>query len=66
MIMHEKQRRQEPFSWVAAILKAALLLATCGGFTAAVVLTLSRALSFPLGTWWIAVVQVHGHLQLYG
>lgn len=29
-------------------------------------LTLSRALSFPLGAWWIAVVQVHGHLQLYG
>lgn len=41
-------------------------MGACGGFTLATVLTVSLALSVPQGTWWEAVVQVHGHLQLYG
>ena len=37
-----------------------------GGFALASVLTLSPALGVPLGTWWAATVQTHGHLQLFG
>lgn len=62
----EEERKQEPFWRVAPMLQAALLMGACGGFVLASVLTLSSALSVPLGTWWEAVVQAHGHLQLYG
>jgi len=48
------------------MVKAALLLGAGGGFVLATVLTLSRIFSVPLGTWWQAVAQAHGHLQLYG
>lgn len=58
--------RQEPFARVAPVLRAALLLGVCGGFTLATILTLSYALALPLGTWWAALAQAHGHLQLYG
>jgi uncharacterized protein involved in response to NO len=62
----EEMRKQEPFSRVAPILKTALLMGAGGGFLLATVLTLSRAFSMPLGAWWEAVAQAHGHLQLYG
>jgi uncharacterized protein involved in response to NO len=58
--------RQEPFARVAPVLRAALLLGVCGGFTLATILTLSYALALPLGSWWAALAQAHGHLQLYG
>jgi len=61
-----EMRKQEPFSRVAPILKTALLMGAGGGFLLATVLTLSRAFSVPLGAWWEAVAQAHGHLQLYG
>src|SRR5438067_9485103 len=62
----EKKPHQESFSRVAPLLSAALLLGTGGGFVLATVLTLTEALHAPLGPWWEALVQAHGHLQLYG
>jgi uncharacterized protein involved in response to NO len=51
---------------VAPILAAALLLGAGGGFVLASILTLTLAFSLPLGLWWPAIAQAHGHLQLYG
>jgi uncharacterized protein involved in response to NO len=62
----EEMRKQEPFSLVAPILKTALLMGAGGGFMLATVLTVTYAFSVPLGAWWEAVAQAHGHLQLYG
>lgn len=62
----EEMRKQEPFSRVAPMLKTALLMGAGGGFLLATVLTVTRAFSVPLGAWWEAVAQAHGHLQLYG
>lgn len=62
----EEERKQEPFWRVAPMVKAALLMGACGGFVLATVLTLSSAFPVLLGAWWEAVVQAHGHLQLYG
>ena len=59
-------RRQEPFSRVAPLLGAALLIGAAGGFVLATVLTLTRAFRVPGGVWWLALAQAHGHLQLYG
>ncbi len=59
-------RRQEPFSRVAPMLGAALLIGAGGGFVLASVLTLTRAFRVPTGVWWVALAQAHGHLQLYG
>lgn len=58
--------RQEAFSTVAPLLRAALLIGACGGFVLAAVLTVTRLLGSATGLWWEAVVQAHGHLQLYG
>jgi len=60
------ERKQEPFWRVAPVVKTALLMGACGGFALATVLTLAPVFAVPLGTWWEAVVQAHGHLQLYG
>jgi len=57
---------QEPFTRVAPLLGAALLLGAGGGFALATVLTLTSALHMPIGPWWSATAQAHGHLQLYG
>jgi uncharacterized protein involved in response to NO len=59
-------RKQQPFSRVAPILKAALLIGVGGGFLLATILTVTYALALPLGAWWEALAQAHGHLQLYG
>ncbi|GCE29909.1 hypothetical protein KDA_53930 [Dictyobacter alpinus] len=59
-------RPQEPFARIAPLLKAALLLGVCGGFALATVLTITQSLPTMLGSWWVALVQAHGHLQLYG
>jgi uncharacterized protein involved in response to NO len=59
-------RKQEPFWRVAPVVKTALLMGACGGFVLATVLTVSPIFPVPLGVWWEAVVQAHGHLQLYG
>ncbi|MEO8971164.1 MAG: hypothetical protein ABI406_06130 [Ktedonobacteraceae bacterium] len=62
----DKRSRQEPFARVAPVLAAALLMGAGGGFVLASILTLTRAFSLPLGPWWSAIAQAHGHLQLYG
>jgi uncharacterized protein involved in response to NO len=62
----ESERPQEPFALVAPLLRAALLLGSGGGFLLASVLTITQALQLPADSWWSAVVQAHGHLQLYG
>lgn len=60
------QGKQEQFSRVAPVIGAALLLGTGGGFVLATILTLTSALNVLLGSWWTAIAQAHGHLQLYG
>lgn len=57
---------QQPFTVVAPLLRTALLLGAAGGFVLASVLSLSLALRLPLGVWWLATAQAHGHMQLYG
>ncbi|HEV2236179.1 MAG TPA: hypothetical protein VGR57_05905 [Ktedonobacterales bacterium] len=57
---------QLPFARVAWLPAAALLLGAGGGFVLATVLTLTRALRVPLGPWWPALAQAHGHLQVFG
>lgn len=57
---------QQPFTLVAPLLRAALLLGAAGGFVLAGVLSLSLGFRLPLGLWWSALAQAHGHLQLYG
>src|ERR1051326_5355132 len=61
-----EEHRQEPFTRVDPILQCALLRGAGGGFLLATVLTLARAFSTPLGAWWEAMAQAHGHLQLFG
>jgi uncharacterized protein involved in response to NO len=58
--------KQEPFSRVAPLLKTALLMGVGGGFLLATILTVTYGLSVPLGAWWEALAQAHGHLQVYG
>lgn len=36
------------------------------GFALATILTLAQVLHIPIGPWWIATAQAHGHIQLYG
>jgi len=62
----EEAHKQGPYSRVTPMLKTALLMGAGGGFVLATVLTLARAFSMPLGAWWDATAQAHGHLQLYG
>ena len=47
-------------------MRSALIVGVAGGFTLATVLTLTAAFHVPLGSWWRALVQTHGFLQLYG
>lgn len=49
-----------PFMW------AALTLALLGGFGIGAVLIGALAGWWPLGAWWLPLVQAHGHVQLYG
>jgi uncharacterized protein involved in response to NO len=54
------------FAYTAPYLRAALLLGSGGGFALACVLTLAPLFGVPLGSWWEALIQTHGHLQLFG
>jgi uncharacterized protein involved in response to NO len=60
------ERAHVSFVRTAPYLRYALLLGSGGGFALACVLTLSPLLGVPLGSWWAATVQTHGHLQLFG
>lgn len=59
-------RQQVAFTRIAPVFRAALLLGAGGGFLLACVLTVTGMLGVPLGTWWIALAQAHGDLQLFG
>src|SRR2546421_10780598 len=54
------------FARTAPYLRAALLLGSGGGFALASILTLTPLSGIPLSTWWAALVQTHGRLQLFG
>ncbi len=54
------------FARTAPYLRFALLFGSGGGFALASILTLSPLFGIPLGSWWVATVQTHGHLQLFG
>src|ERR1019366_1581483 len=59
--------RQEPFGRVVLFVKAALLLGVVGGILLLVMtLVLTDTLPLASNLWWTALVQAHGHLQLYG
>ncbi len=58
--------RQQPFARVAPVLGAALWVGASGGFVLATILTLTALFDVPLGAWWEALAQAHGHLQLFG
>lgn len=61
-----RSQAQVPFTQVAGVFRAALLLGACGGFLLACILTVSSLLGIPLGSWWLAMAQAHGDLQLFG
>lgn len=54
------RRLHEPFVY------AALLIALGAGFTFGALLGIARALGLPIGGWYSALVQAHGHAQLFG
>jgi uncharacterized protein involved in response to NO len=58
--------RQQPFTLVTPMLRAALLVGAAGGFVLASALSVSLALRLPLGPWWLALAQAHGRLQVFG
>ncbi len=60
------QQHQEPFAVVAPTLLAALWTGAAGGFVLASALSVTLAMRAPLGLWWLALAQAHGHIQLYG
>src|SRR5512140_103741 len=45
---------------------AAIAIALTAGFGYASILVLALAMNWSPGTWWIALVQAHGHAQLFG
>lgn len=49
-----------PFIWWA------LGLALTAGFTQGLTLFVLLALGQPIGPWWVAAAQAHGHVQIYG
>jgi len=54
------------FGRIAPYLRSALVIASGGGFALACVLTLVPLFGIPLGSWWEALIQTHGHLQIFG
>jgi uncharacterized protein involved in response to NO len=54
------RRIHEPFVF------AALGVALTAGFGYAALLAAMLAIKIPLGQWWTALVQAHGHAQLFG
>lgn len=57
---------QAPFALVAPVFRAALLLGAGGGFLLACVLTVTSMIGIPLRSWWLALAQAHGNLQVFG
>jgi uncharacterized protein involved in response to NO len=57
---------QEPFARARLWVAASCALGLGAGFLLASLLSVTQALRVPLGLWWPAVVQAHGHVQLFG
>lgn len=60
MAENRSRRVHEPFVFVA------LAFALTAGFGYASILVAELARSLPPGPWWLAMVQAHGHAQLFG
>jgi uncharacterized protein involved in response to NO len=58
--------QQVAFVHIAHVFRAALVLGAGGGFLLACVLTVTSMAGVPLGTWWLALAQAHGNLQVFG
>lgn len=56
----DQRHVHEPFVY------AALGIALTAGFGYAAIIVAALAFKLPLGMWWIAMVQAHGHAQLFG
>src|SRR5579864_7913077 len=65
-VRSDVQQHQEPFAVVAPTVVAALWMGAAGGFVLASALSVTLAMRVPLGLWWLALAQAHGHIQLYG
>lgn len=57
--------RQQPAIW-PPFFRASLALALTAGFALGGALFAAGALELPVGRWWVAAAQAHGHLQLFG
>src|SRR5215469_5671259 len=58
--------QQEPFERARPWVAASCALGLGAGFLLAAILSIIQALELPMGLWWPAVVQTHGHVQLFG
>jgi uncharacterized protein involved in response to NO len=57
---------QEPFALARPWIAVSCALGLGAGFLLAAILSITQALEVPLGLWWVALVQAHGHVQLFG
>jgi uncharacterized protein involved in response to NO len=57
---------QEPFARARPWVVASCALGLGAGFLLAAVLSVTQAVGAPLGIWWLAIVQAHGHVQIFG
>jgi uncharacterized protein involved in response to NO len=68
-MLEAKQKRsssQEPFARARLWVIASCAFGLGAGFLLAAILSVTEALRLPLGLWWAALVQAHGHMQLFG
>ncbi len=66
---HASQKRpatQEPFARVRPWIALSCGLGLGAGFLLAAILSVTQAFGLPLGSWWPALVQAHGHVQVFG
>ncbi len=61
-----RRAAQEPFARARPWVVASCGLGLGAGFLLATILSVTQALQLPLGVWWLALVQAHGHVQVFG
>lgn len=57
---------QKPFARARPWIVVSCTLGLGVGFLLAAILSITQALGLPLGLWWVALVRVRGHVQLFG